>query len=287
MATKNLGLEPIELSDDIKTSMLIKMNENFEKIDEAYETLKTHLLAKTGKTTLSAAIDYVDQLVNANDATATTDKIFKGYTAYKGLTKLTGTALSTTTTVAAGEILTGKTCYNNAGTLITGTMVSKAGVQQAASSTISGNNYVLKIPVAGYYTTGSWLTRAKTSVISDLGIKVTPTINVTLTGGSTALTGYISGYGAAIDNNGVLVIWAMSNSTAYEHIYFVNSSIGAGTIGNGWNITSWATGDPASVPYACTVTGLGSYSTINVGLYARNNNTSYDYVQIDVTLTAS
>ena len=284
MATENLNLETIQATDDIKTSMLDKMNSNFTKIDTAFNELKSSLLTKTKKTTLTAALDYFDSLVDANDATVTADKMFNGYTAYKGTAKITGTALATASTGSAAQLLNGQKLYNSSGTLITGTMTNKGGSSTAASGSISGDNYRLQIPTTGYYTTGSYLTRAKATVLTDLGVKPIPTINVTLSGDYTS---YISGYGAGINSSGVLVIWAMSNSTAYEHIYFVNTSIGAGTIGDGWNISSYDTGDPSAVPHACTVTGLGSYSTINVTLNAYTINSSSDYVQINVTLTAS
>lgn len=56
-------------------------------------------------------------------ATATPDKVFQGYTFYaKGKELKTGTALSQAATAGAGDILSGKTAYNNLGQLITGTM---------------------------------------------------------------------------------------------------------------------------------------------------------------------
>lgn len=113
---------------------------------------------------------------------------------------------------------------------------------------------------------------------------ILPTINVTLTGDYSSS---ISGYGAGIDQNGVLVIWTMSNSSTNEHIRFVNTSIEAGTIGVGWDITSYDTGDPINVPHACTVVGLSGKSIINITLNAYNTNSSYDYIQVRVTLTAS
>ncbi len=115
--------------------------------------------------------------------------------------------------------------------------------------------------------------------------KLIPTITVTLTGNSTYM-GYISGYGAGIDQNGVLVIWAMSNSTSYEHIQFTATNI-IGTAQNGWGITSFDTGDPVSVPHACTITGLGSYSNIDITLNASAVNTSSDRVELQVTITAT
>lgn len=116
-------------------------------------------------------------------------------------------------------------------------------------------------------------------------LKPRQNINVELTGSSTTYTGYISGYGAGIDQNGTLVIWAMSSTSAYEHINFVNTSIEAGAIGNGWNITSHDTSDSVSVPHACTVTGLEEYNTINITLNASAVNSSYDYVTLQVTIT--
>lgn len=287
MATENLDLELIQLSDNIQTSMLEKMNDNFEKIDAAYETLKNNLLNKTGKTTLSEAISYVNSLVNANDATATADKIFNGYTAYKGTTKITGTALATTTNGSAATLLDGRTLYNYNGSLITGSMANKSGTSTNANGSISGDFYRLQIPATGYYTTSSYVQRSKNNVLNDLGVKAMPTINLTLTGVNTTVSGYITGHGAGIDNNGKLVIWAMSSQGAYEHINFVNTSIGAGTIGNGWNITSFDTSSPTSFPQACTLTGLGSYSTINITLNASATNTTNDYITVKVTLTAS
>lgn len=113
-------------------------------------------------------------------------------------------------------------------------------------------------------------------------------INVTLdSSANSTYAGYINGYGGGIDHNGTLVIWAMSNTTSYEHINFVNTSIGIGTIGSGWNITSYDTSDPTSVPYACTITGLSAYDTINVTLKPTAVNGSYDYVTIQVTVTGS
>lgn len=112
-------------------------------------------------------------------------------------------------------------------------------------------------------------------------------INVTLTGASTTYTGYISGYGAGIDENGTLVIWAKSNSTAYENINFVAKSIQVGTTGSGFGYTAFGTGNPAGATFACTINGLKDYNTININLYASTSNSSYDYVTLEVTVTAS
>ncbi len=113
-------------------------------------------------------------------------------------------------------------------------------------------------------------------------------INVVLDSSANATyAGYISGCGAGIDHNGTLVIWAMSNTTAYEHINFVNTSIEIGTISEGWNKTSHDTSDLINIPHACTITGLSEYDTINVTLKPTAVNSSYDYVTIQVTVTGS
>lgn len=115
-----------------------------------------------------------------------------------------------------------------------------------------------------------------------------PTINVTLDDStSTTVTGYVSGYGVGIDNNGTLVIWAMTNSSNYEHIAFSEQEISIGTIGEGWNKTGFDTGDPSSVPHACTITGLTDYEIINVILTPTLTSGANDYVQIKVTVTGS
>lgn len=79
----------------------------------------------------------------------------------------------------------------------------------------------------------------------------------------------------------------MSNNTSYEHINFVDTSIGIGTISQGWNKTSHDTSDSASIPHACTITGLSAYNTIDVTLKPTAVNSSYDYVTIQVTVTGS
>lgn len=284
MSTTNLGLDTIETTDSIQGAFLAKMNSNMQKLDNAYGLLKAHLIQKTGKNNLEEAIEYIDMLVNAQDGTITADKVFNGYVGYKGLQRIVGTALATASTGSAPQLLSGKKLYDSSGNLITGTMPNKHETTQDAYGSLSGDYYQMSIPVSGYYTLVSKLQRTKANVISDLNVTPIPTINVTLTGDNSS---YISGYGAGIDQNGVLVIWAMSSSSAYEHIYFVDTSIGAGTIGNGWNISSYDTGDPANVPHACTVTGLSGKSTINITLNAYNTNTSSDYIQVRVTLTAS
>lgn len=79
-------------------------------------------------------------------ATATPDKVFRGYTYYaKDKTLKTGTALGTATTAGTGDILAGKTAYNNLGQLITGTMsrIVQAGTVSAVETktyTIPYNN---------------------------------------------------------------------------------------------------------------------------------------------------
>lgn len=108
-------------------------------------------------------------------------------------------------------------------------------------------------------------------------------INVTLTGNATYM-GYISGYGAGIDQNGNLIIWAMSNTTSYEAIYFTATSV-IGTKGAGWDISSHDTSNQANEPRACVLTEINGYDEINITLNASSTNSSYDYVKLDVTVT--
>lgn len=286
MSTTNLGLDTIETTDSIQNAFLTKMNSNMQKLDNAYGLLKAHLIQKTGKNNLEEAIEYIDMLVNAQDGTITADKVFNGYVGYKGLQRIVGTALATASTGSAPQLLRGKKLYDSSGNLITGTMPNKHETTQDAYGSLSGDYYQMSIPVSGYYTLVSKLQRTKANVISDLGIKVIPTINVTLTGNTTYMD-YITGYGAGINKDGVLVIWAMSRVSGYEHICFVDTSIGAGTRGKGWNITQFDTSDPTGVPHACTITGLSGKNTINVTLDATGVNESYDFVVLNVTLTAS
>ena len=108
-------------------------------------------------------------------------------------------------------------------------------------------------------------------------------INVTLTG---SYASQISGYGAGINQNGVLIIWAMTNTTTYEAVSFSASSI-IGTQGSGWGITGFDTSNPSGVPYACTISGLSDYDTLTVKLDANSRNGTNDYTGIAVTVTGS
>ena len=207
MATPNLILQEIELTDKLNTEFLNKLNNNMSILDERYGQLVEGLLERTNKNSIEEALNSLEGLYDVSNATATVE-----------------------------DIAMGKTAYINEG-LVTGTLKPR---QQ---------------------------------------------INVTLTGNSTYM-GYISGYGAGIDQNGNLVIWATSNNTNYEHFNFVNTSIGAGTIGVGWNITTaYDTADPAEVPHACTITGLAEYSTINIELNASAVDSTDDYITVKITLT--
>lgn len=266
MATPNLNLEEIILSDKLKTDFIRKINSNMEKIDDKYGELKRILLEKTKQDNLESAIAYIDMLVDANDATVTPEKLFVGYSAYKGLEKIEGSALAIPTSVQPHLLKNGFTAYDNNGNLITG---NAYGINTSANS---GD-----------------IVNGKTAYSSD-GILITGTakkekkINVTLTGNS-KYVGYISGYGAGIDHNGNLIIWAMSNSKAYESINFVNTSIGAGVVGDGFNITSHDTSNSAKTPQCCIVKGLSDCNEINITLNASAVNSSYDYVTLQVTLT--
>lgn len=282
MATENLNLEAIEPTDNMQTSLLQKMNGNFGKIDTAYGQLRDLLLARTGKNNLKDAIEYVDQLVNAQDGTITPDKVVKGYVGYRQFERIEGTAFGETTNGTSADLISGKTLYTNSGELVEGNILNKDGLNVEFVGSLNGDNYQIQIPENGYYTTETSLVRAKSDLYADLGITPMPTINVTCD----ASTTYIAGYGAGINKDGTMAIWAMTASTGYEHVCFYPTSIGIGTQGYGWNITAWDTGDPVGC-YACTVTGLTSYSTINITLKYNTVQSTYDYVRLDVTITAS
>lgn len=217
--TPNLDLELIESTDNIKTTFLEKINNNYTKIDTNYNEIKEKVIEAVGSETLEEAYteianyrSVIDNLKSQGDATA-------------------------------ADIALGKTAL-----------------------------------VQGQLITGSF----------DSSMNVLPTVNVTLTGNTTYM-GYINGYWAAINERGELIISAMSNSTAYESIYFVATSIGIGIAGAGFGVSSHDTANAASTPYACVVTGIDTslYTTIDITLNASNLSSSYDYVELDVTITGS
>lgn len=208
MATPNLNLQEIELTDNLRTDFVNKINNNMSILDERYGQLAEGLLERTNQTNIEDALNSLDGLYDVSNATATAEDIVKGKTAY----------------------------------------------------------------INGGLTTGTLLKRQ--------------TINVELTGSNATHVGYVSGYGAGTDQNGNLVIWAMSSNTNYEHINFVDTSIGAGTVGVGWNITTaYDTADPANVPHACTITGLSEYDIINITLNVNGIDATDDYITIEVSLT--
>lgn len=266
MATPNLNLQEIVLSDKLRTDFINKINNNMTILDQKYEELKDLFLEKTGQTTLQSAVAYIDKLVDANDATATPDKIFNGYVAYNGLDRMVGTGLSTPTSVQPHLLKNGVTAYDNNGNLITGNAFGIA-TSATASDIINGKT--------AYNDAGTLLTGTA---------YVMPTINVTLTGSSSS---YISGYGAGIDQNGSLTIWAKSNSSSYENICFDSSSLTLGEAVTGFDITSFSTSNITGIPLACVVNGLSSYNTINITLDATGANATNDFVRLVVTITAS
>lgn len=249
--------------------MLEKMNSNMQKVDNKYGELKNALLEQTGKSTLEEAIAYVQTLANQitflnSSGDATASQILSGKTAVVKGNVITGTipsqgAQTITPSTANKTIASGK--------YLSGTQTIKGDANLVASNIVSGKSI---FDVVG---------TAKPQTI----------VNVSLdTATNATYAGYISGYGAGIDHNGNLVIWAMSNSTNYEHINFIDTSIGVGTIGSGWNITTaFDTSDGANIPHACTVTGLSSYNTINVTLVPSAGDSTDDYIEVKVTVTGS
>lgn len=191
MITPNLGLESIELADNMQTSLLQKMNSNFTKIDEAYKTLVDGLMVKTGKENLQEAIEYYDEMCKKIDEMQ--EKIVD----YEG--------------------------------------------------------------------------------------RILPKLNVTLNG---TYSNSIDGYGAGINHNGEIVIWASSSNTSYENIKFISNSIEIGELGKYWGVNPNTSSNIASIPHACTLTNIDlSIRQINIDLEARLADTTYDYINIFVTVT--
>ena len=253
----------------MKEDFVNKTNNNMNILDEKYGELKNALLEQTGKATLVEAINYVQSLANQiaflnSTGDATASQILSGKKAVVKGQVVTGTipsqgAQTITPSTANKTIASGK--------YLSGTQTIKGDSNLVASNIISGKTI--------FGVTGN--------------VKPQTVVNVTLdTATNATYAGYISGYGAGIDHNGNLVIWAMSNTTNYEHICFVDTSIGVGTIGQGWNITTeFDTSDGVDIPHACTITGLSAYSTINVTLVPKSGNSTDDYINVQVTVTGS
>lgn len=251
MPTTNLELEEIELTDRINTDMLQKINGNMNKLDVKYGELKEGLFTKTGKTTIEEAVAYVGQMA---------DEIANKQAEINRLNSI-GDATT-------NEIMNGKTALVQ-GQEITG---------EAFSQTTTATEGDIASGKTAYANDGTLIIGTYTPPVP------IPTINVTLTG---TYANIIGGYGAGIDQNGTLVIWAFSTSTGYEHVSFIEDVIEKGTIGEGWRITAFDTADPTNVPHACTINNIVDVSTININLNANYENSSSDYVRLAVTLTAS
>ena len=112
-----------------------------------------------------------------------------------------------------------------------------------------------------------------------------PEIKITKKG--THNTKVSSNFGAGINADGILTIWTRSNSTSYPNITYEAEDLGVGTKGFGWDITDHKTTNPYRVPYACTVNGLGGYSTIEITLDAKSTLGNNNGIKIYVTIVAS
>jgi len=255
MSTPNLGLEEIIITDNIQSSLLEKMNKNLEIIDKKYGELIDLLIEKTGTTSLVDAVSYVDKLPDTVDATATELNILSGYTAYVNRAK------------------------------VIGKMLNKSNTSSTAQGVADEAEYKLKIPANGYYNTGSFLARSRELVLDDLGIYSVNSFSITGTyATSTYYTAAGSGY-AVLPNGNVIIFIQGGTSTSYEHIYFnLTSNTANVTKVAGWDISSWDTGDPTKVIYACIIGGITGKIDISINLSTVNS--SYDYVRADVTITS-
>lgn len=265
MATTNMNLDEIVSTDKISSDFLQKINSNMQKIDTKYGELKNALLQQTGKNTLAEAIAYIQTLADTllsyeNAGNATASQILAGASAIVKGTLVTGTIPSQPAqTITPGT--TNKTI--DSGKYLSGVQTIKGDSNLVAENIIQNK-----------------------SIFGVTGIaKKIPNITVNVTG---SYASYISGCGAGINQNGTLIIWAMSNAAKCEHINFVVSSI-IGTEGAGWNITDFNANDPINVPHACTLTGVSNngFSNIVVTLNASSINTSYDYIIVETTVTGS
>lgn len=237
--TPNLDLEMIEVTDNIKTTFLNKLNSNNTKIDNAYKVLVDNLLENTNKDNLTDAIEEVNN-------------------SYIRIAELEQELAST---IASKDSI-----INELNIEIT----RLNGIGDANPTDIVNGKTAL---VQGQEVIGEY-------------IKI-PKINVTLSGSNSTYVGHISGYWAGINQDGTLIISAMSSSASYEHIYFVATSIDIGTASSGFGINSFDTGDPASVPHSCIVTGIdiSQYEEINVTLNVSGVNSTNDYISIQVTVS--
>lgn len=217
--TPNLDLELIESTDNVKTTFLDKINNNYVKIDTNYNEIKEQIIEAVGATNLEDAITEINNYEN------------------------TIATLNSLGDASPEDIRPGKTALVK-GELITGDMAMD---------------------------------------------NVVPKVNVTLTGDNATYVGYISGYWAAINERGELIISAMSNTTAYESIYFIATSIGVGIAGSGFGISSHDTGNQVNRPMSCIVTDIdiSKYTNIDITLNASTVNSSYDYVALQVTVVGS
>lgn len=237
--TPNLDLEMLEVTDNIKTTFLNKLNSNNEKIDSAYKVLVDNLLENTNKDNL---IDAIEEVNNSYIRIAELEQELASTIASKDIiiNDLNGeiNRLNSIGNATSNDIATGKTAYVQ-GEEITGELIKL------------------------------------------------PKVNITLTGNATYMS-YIGGYWAAINEDGTLVISAMSTTTSYENIYFGTSDV-LGTATAGFGITSHGTGNNANRPHSCIVTGIDitQYNELLVTLNASAANSSNDYIQLNVTVTGS
>lgn len=78
----------------------------------------------------------------------------------------------TAANAGTGDVLSGKTFYSGNSTVKTGTMTNKSGTTQSATASLDTTNsrVQMTIPAAGYYTTGSKLYTAYSTLASLIGL---------------------------------------------------------------------------------------------------------------------
>lgn len=90
MATENLSLEEILMTDKLKTEFIDKINSNMLKLDSKYGQIKELLLDRTQRQTLMEAIHLIEKMYNTEDADITEDDVFEGKVGYNSFGKIVG-----------------------------------------------------------------------------------------------------------------------------------------------------------------------------------------------------
>lgn len=216
-----------------------------------------------------------NQYKTANPSTVT--NIVTYDSGYTGLGSVTINAIQTETV----EIT--PTTTSQSITPSIGKFISRANVSAVTSSidpNIISDNIKENVTILGV--TGSLVEGIPRKILNDDSIAPTGTYATS--------TYYNTDYGVKIGymNNGDIILSMQGGtSTAYEYLYFNASSLPSGvtlTAATSFTRTSYTSGAPSNI-YACVLSGFTGYGNIAIDLSTRNS--TYDYTQADITLTAT